>query len=460
MATRSPSIRLHEDAPSGGCGEQTPCNARPRVKPGQRGAQAGRRARSSGWTEIAASSQHGASGPPSTPGVFAPRLCALPNNDKGRRALARSVPLAREAPPAAGAVPVRQSPQTSDLTQTHSRFQSNFIFLITQVKLGSLLKPHHILMRKKGNEIIHPSAVRGVTRLPGALRRESRRTRSTRTMPAHEDTRPPLPRLLSWRADLERELGAPPPRRRRRWRPGPCGVRLAEPLRGPARPSPRSARHVDAPCDLAPSLSPPSAKSLFVCLGGAAFHQRGSAPPLEPASPPPRGQASGLKATTAGDREGSCLCSASVSWAQLWCPGPAVGSSWGHCPASLSWPTVVTWAHSGGSLPSPHGPGDGGHRAGADGSARTELRCHTGLGTCIFQPGAPRGEQPAPRSPLRPLQGSFRGRPTHACAGASGPSAQPGLGAAALLRGPGPAPSVPPRPGPPPPSEPANSPGT
>lgn len=184
MATRSPSIRLHEDAPSGGCGEQTPCNARPRVKPGQRGAQAGPRARSSGWTEIAASSQHGASGPPSTPGVFAPRLCASPNNDKGRRALARSVPLAREAPPAAGAVPVRQSPQTSDLTQTHSRFQSNFIFLITQVKLGSLLKPHHVL-RKKGNEIIHPSAVRGATRLPGALRRESRRTRSTQTMPAH-----------------------------------------------------------------------------------------------------------------------------------------------------------------------------------------------------------------------------------------------------------------------------------
>lgn len=128
--------------------------------------------------------------------MFAPRLCASPNNDKGRRALARSVPLAREAPPAAGAVPVRQSPQTSDLTQTHSRFQSNFIFLITQVKLGSLLKPHHVL-RKKGNEIIHPSAVRGVTRLPGALRRESRRTRRTRTMPAHEDTRPPPPRLLS-----------------------------------------------------------------------------------------------------------------------------------------------------------------------------------------------------------------------------------------------------------------------
>lgn len=126
--------------------------------------------------------------------------------------------------------------------------------------------------------------------------------------------------------------------------------------------------------------------------------------------------------------------------AQLWCPGPAVGSSWGHCPASLSWPTAVTWAHSGGSFPSPHGPGDGGHRAGADGSARTGLRCHTGLGTCIFQPGAPRGEQPAPRSPLRPLHGSFRGRPTHACAGASGPSAQPGLGAAALLRGPQPRP--------------------
>lgn len=281
MATRSPSIRLHEDAPSGGCGEQTPCNARPRVKPGQRGAQAGPRARSSGWTEIAASSQHGASGPPSTPGVFAPRLCASPNNDKGRRALARSVPLAREAPPAAGAVPVRQSPQTSDLTQTHSRFQSNFIFLITQVKLGSLLKPHHVL-RKKGNEIIHPSAVRGVTRLPGALRRESRRTRSTQTMPAHEDTRPPLPRLLSWRAVLEGALVAPPPRRR--GRPGPCGVRLAEPLRGPARPSPRSARQIDAPCDLAPSLSPPSAKSLFVCWGGRRFIK--GAAPLPWSQPP------------------------------------------------------------------------------------------------------------------------------------------------------------------------------
>lgn len=293
MATRSPSIRLHEDAPSGGCGEQTPCNARPRVKPGQRGAQAGPRARSSGWTEIAASSQHGASGPPSTPGVFAPRLCASPNNDKGRRALARSVPLAREAPPAAGAVPVRQSPQTSDLTQTHSRFQSNFIFLITQVKLGSLLKPHHVL-RKKGNEIIHPSAVRGATRLPGALRRESRRTRSTRTMPAHEDTRPPLPRLLSWRADLEGALGAPPPRRRRRGRPGPCGVRLAEPLRGPARPSPRSARHIDAPCDLAPSLSPPSAKSLFVCLGGGGVSSKGQRP--SPGASLPTTPRSGLRA--------------------------------------------------------------------------------------------------------------------------------------------------------------------
>lgn len=38
-ATRSLSIRPHEDVPSGGCGEQTPCNARPSSGTRERGGQ-------------------------------------------------------------------------------------------------------------------------------------------------------------------------------------------------------------------------------------------------------------------------------------------------------------------------------------------------------------------------------------------------------------------------------------
>lgn len=94
-----------------------------------------------------------------------------------------------------------------------------------------------------------------------------RRTRDTRTTPSHEDTRPSPPGILS----RDRPCGGtgdPSPTQARE--AGPRGVWLAEPLRVPVCPSPGSAGQIDAPCNLDPLLSPPFAKSSFVCLW--AFH--------------------------------------------------------------------------------------------------------------------------------------------------------------------------------------------